>query len=262
MLKVIISGHIIEVYEFEREPYVPDRKRENDAMTDYLLTGDKRVLEKEELPEWLKKELKKQKTRSNGTRSKNNFRRLVLSNFTEQVNFITLTYAENKTDIAEAQKDFDNFMKRLRRYFGKDFKYIVVTEFQKRGAIHFHMLADLGISWSNQQEEQDKENWFREEFWEHGWVDIKDVEHVDNLGAYMQKYMVKRMDDERLAGKKAYRSSQNMDRPLILKGEDAQNIINLYTLQNKKETFTNSYESEYLGNITYKEYNLKRTHNH
>ncbi|RKQ11170.1 Rep protein, partial [Oceanobacillus bengalensis] len=35
-------------------------------------------------------------------------------------------------------------------------------------------------------------------------------------------------------------------------------IIKQYELDTKKEVFTNHYESEYLGTITYKEYNLKR----
>lgn len=227
-------------------------------MLDYLLTGDEQFLEVKEKPEWLKKIEKEKKKRWNGNQSKSNFRRLVLSNFTGATNFITLTFAENITDVKQANKVFDTFMKRLRRKYGKDFKMAVVVEFQQKGRVHFHMLADLGITWQTESECRELERWFAREIWQNGFVDLKDVQHVDNLGAYMSKYMVKRMDDERLAGKKAYRTSHNMDRPVILKGEAAAEIIALYTLEQKKEVYANSYESEYLGKITYKEYNLKR----
>ena len=43
-----------------------------------------------------------------------------------------------------------------------------------------------------------------------------------------------------------------------LKGEEAENVLAAYGLLDKKEVFTNSYISEYLGQIVYKEYNLKR----
>jgi hypothetical protein len=99
---------------------------------------------------------------------------------------------------------------------------------------------------------------FDEIYWKAGFVSIKDIKDNDNVGAYMTKYMVKKFDDERLKQKKAYRFSQNMDRPLVLKGEEAEAIIKLYELEQKKEAFANCYGSEYLGEISYKEYNLNR----
>lgn len=260
--KVVLSGHIVEVYEYEREPYVPGKK-ETDALTEYLLTGDASVIEREEDRRALLKKLltKEEYTRHNGRAARANFRRLVLANFTGNTNFITLTFAENLTDVKEANKHFDRFMKRLRRKYGPDFKFTVVVEFQERGAVHYHMLADLGLTWSTEEECKEMERWFAKELWTHGFVDLKDVQHVTNLGAYMSKYMTKRLDDERLAGKKAYRTSQNMNRPVVLKAEEAKEIMQMYKLKQKTETYANSYESEYLGTITYTEYNLHTIQN-
>lgn len=252
--KVICSGHIIEVYEFEEQPMTP-QKKSIDELTEYLITGDISCLYK---PDWVKELEKKQKRKQNANVSRANFRRLILSNFDDTANFITLTFAENITDVNYANKLFDAFMKRLRRRYGDEFKYAVVLEFQQRGAVHYHMLADLGLKWENEEECRLLENEFREQIWKHGWVDIKSVNHVDNIGAYMAKYMAKRMDDERLQGKKAYRTSHNLSRPVILKGEEAEKILEMYEIEQKKEVYATTYESEYIGTIQYREYNMKR----
>lgn len=270
-LKVIRCGDVIEVYEYEHEPYIPDKRNDKDPMTLYLLTGEEKYLEGLNRPKWLTEAMKRDKRRSNGNAARSNFRRLVLANFTGQTNFVTLTFRDGLTDrhgdpidiqsVEQSNKLFDQFMKRLRRAYGVDFKYTVVIEFQDksgRGAVHYHMLADLGITWSSELECRAIERDFAQSLWKNGFVDLKDVEHVDNLGAYMSKYMTKRMDDQRLAGKKAYRTSQNLIRPEILRGEIATKLIEDYRLSQKKEVYANTYISEYLGQISYKEYNLKR----
>jgi hypothetical protein len=277
--KVICSNHILEVYYFENDPMRPPERETEDEYGDYFLTGNEEDLAFER-PEWLKECNRLDARRSNQRRSKNGLRRLILANFSEGTNFITLTYAENQTDIHAASRDFDVFMKRLRRSYGTEFKYVVIIEFQKRGAIHFHMLADLGLTWKNERMCKQMEVDFAQRFWsdkdgnEHGFADLKvikpktgklgDLEpdskrSTDNIAAYVSKYMMKNFNDRRLDGKKAYHGSGNLDRPITYRGEEAEAIIQIYQLGQKKETFANCYESEYLGKITYKEYNLKRT---
>lgn len=279
--KVILTNQVLEVWQYEREPFTPDNRRisaDESAMTEYLLTGDPSVLEnKRDIPEWIKELERKRQGERNGRAARASFRRLCLANFTGQTNFITLTFADGATfsngkpinirSIVDTNKAFDQFMKRLRRAFGSDFKFAVVTEFQdktRNGVIHYHMLADLGIKWSNEEECKRLEREFSSKYWKHGFVDLKDVNHVDNIGAYMSKYMAKRMDDERLAGKKAYRTSMNCERPTILKGEEAMRAIEAMgiNLEKEKEVYTSEYTSEYLGQITYKEYNLSRDESH
>lgn len=180
-------------------------------------------------------------------------------NFGPGDKFITLTYKKNVQDLEQADNDFKNFVKRFKYKFDlKELPYIAVREFQKRGAIHFHMLCKFPFEFENEEHIKHWERVFGQDIWKQGFVDIKPIDHVDNVGAYLIKYMTKNVSVELFKGKKVYLCSKGLERPLVYRGDDAERIINLYNLDNKKEVFTNSYESEYLGNICYKEYNLKR----
>ena len=80
------------------------------------------------------------------------------------------------------------------KYNYDSFKYLAVVEFQKRGAIHYHMLSDFGYI---EQKELEK-------IWGNGFVWIRDLltgnngKPVDNVGAYLVKYMNKNIIDKRL----------------------------------------------------------------
>ncbi len=52
---------------------------------------------------------------------------------------ITLTYRENMMDIDRAWRDFKLFNQAMKRKFPNRWSYVVTPEFQKRGAIHFHL---------------------------------------------------------------------------------------------------------------------------
>ena len=78
----------------------------------------------------------------NITRSKLECQRLAKCNSKEWKTFITLTYEENITNIDEAKKDFRYFIDKVQRVY-KDLKYICIPEFQKRGAVHFHLLTNI-----------------------------------------------------------------------------------------------------------------------
>lgn len=131
------------------------------------------------------------------TRIRNNVRRLASANFDEHSRFFTATFAENITDMNYANHEFKKFIQRLKNHYG-DFKYLSVVEFQKRGAIHYHMLSDFGYI-----EQSDLEK-----IWGNGFVWIRDLltanngKPVDNVGAYIVKYMNKNVLDEGLWGKK------------------------------------------------------------
>lgn len=181
-------------------------------------------------------------------------------NFTGSDKFITLTYAKNMQDLEKADIDFKNFIKRLKyRYKLKGLKYLAVRERQKRGAIHYHILCDWDIELLGEGHTRELERFIGQEVWKHGFVDIKAIGHVDNVGAYLIKYMTKNLSLELYKNKKLYLCSKGLKRPLEYKESEAEAIIKFYGLDNKKEVFTNAYESEYLGTITYKEYNLNRS---
>jgi len=58
---------------------------------------------------------------------------------------LTLTYRENRTDPAQAWEDWQRFARLCRERF-QEFKYVVVPERQKRGAVHFHVALNTYYS--------------------------------------------------------------------------------------------------------------------
>lgn len=52
---------------------------------------------------------------------------------------LTLTFKDNISDIDEAWSCFKYFCRLMRWRYGEAFEYVAVPEFQKRGAVHFHM---------------------------------------------------------------------------------------------------------------------------
>lgn len=96
--------------------------------------------------------------------------------------WVTLTYAENMTDEKRLYKDFDKFIKRM-RYKKFIFEYIVACEPQGRGAWHCHLLMifDNIAPYINNQE--------LAEIWGKGFVKVKALDNVDNIGAYLTAYL-------------------------------------------------------------------------
>jgi hypothetical protein len=137
-----------------------------------------------------------------------------------------------------------------RRY--ENFEWAVVVEFQDkngRGAVHYHMIANLPYIPKDELDE----------LWGGGYVWIEKIDHVDNVGAYVVKYMASDMADVRLCGLKAWRTSRNVKKPLELRGDDARDFIKGHGVEDYDVAVTKSYLSEYHGQIQYEQYNLMRT---
>lgn len=123
---------------------------------------------------------------------------------------LTLTYRENITDLIEARSDFDRFIRKIHEH-DADFKYVVVEEIQKRGAIHFH----LGV--------KGFQNVFLlRSIWRsvvgEGNVDVNYIKSKKGyrwskarLAMYLAKYIGKDMESE--LNKKRFRSSQGITIP-------------------------------------------------
>lgn len=111
-------------------------------------------------------------------------RYLINNNFSGSGNELhaTLTYEENQTDTKKLYKDFDVFMKRLKRKYNLD--YINVIEPQGRGAWHCHLLLRF-----NDVETAFIANSELAKMWGHGFVTIKSLKDVDNIGAYLSAYL-------------------------------------------------------------------------
>lgn len=184
---------------------------------------------------------------------KTNVRQLVTCNFTEHSKFITLTFRENMIDVKQANYEFKKFIGKL-TYFHekKSFKYLAVIEFQQRGAVHYHMIADLDFVPAS----------MLENLWGQGFIKINDISRVDNVGAYVVKYMNKDISDPRLQGLKAYNCSRGLSRPTELKSwtmSDYQAVNEISEgLKEKTPVYSSQYTSDQSGTILYQQYNFKR----
>lgn len=234
--KMRISGNVVEFWEFQSPIFLEGNKGGGRRKK-----GEK---ESENADEYRKQ---------NSRKSKDKFRSLVSTNFVDGDKFITLTFRDTDLfdirNVEHTNKEFKKFMQRLKYKFG-DFKYLAVIEFQdenKRGAVHYHFMAKLPFVPYDDLAE----------IWGHGFIGINYMKGVDNIGAYISKYMAKDQGDPRLKGKKNYLPSKNLDKPIILYGSQVQELKKEYK-STKKEVFTDCYESEHFGQTLYDEYNLKR----
>lgn len=136
-----------------------------------------------------------------------NARAVINANVTDvsKVRWCTLTYAENMTDPKRLYTDFEKFNKRFQYYcnqkgYSKP-EYIVMMEPQGRGAWHAHLL----YIWQDMKAPYIPNEVFRN-LWRHGFVRIKKLDNVDNVGAYLTAYLgdmeINEMDATKVSGKK------------------------------------------------------------
>jgi len=91
--------------------------------------------------------------------------------------------------------------------------------------------------------------------WGNGFVKINKIDDVDNVGAYICRYMVKDMDDERFKGRKCY-LIRGLFKPVVIEDEKkVENIKN--SLPREKRKVIKAYENDNTGLTVYTQYNLK-----
>ena len=235
--KYVITGNIIEVYSYSQ--YMRGKG------------GANRTIEKSQ-----NKENSLKNYANTNHRRRDMVRRLACANFnTRYDKFFTLTFAENKTDVKECNYLFMKFIQRLKYKFGKNIKYLAVVEFQNRGAVHYHVLSNIPFIPSNELQE----------LWGNGFIFINAIKHVDNIGAYIVKYMTKDNTDERLQGLKAYLYSRNLKKPEEFANHNIEEfnklekiVKNKYNLDKLKPVYETLFDTEMLGSCEYKQYNLNR----
>jgi len=269
--KVVKSGNIVEVYVYEKSLPVTrfgNRKRkaksvERDPGTPIRRTDNLRRLQK-------------------------GFVRLVRSNLsgTEAPTFITLTMRD-VVSLDVAYLYFKSFVKTIRLNFGTGVRYIGVPEFQKRGAVHFHVLVwglpdDVifneapYVAWCKQsykrpgtvkrflewcverQKDPKQSRGLRtlQHYWQAGYVDCVPTDGSPKLAGYLSKYMYKAMQDERLFSRRAYVCSRNVMRPVLFTSSLVLSSAPLIWGNKLTLLTTREFSSEWLGAANYKRFTL------
>lgn len=195
---------------------------------------------------------KQQRRRDNAQRSGVAFRRIVCSNLESIENplLITFTHKENLGDISESNRLFKLFIQRARIKYGKEFRYIAVPEFQRRGAVHYHALF-----WGLPIELYYRERQTRElaNIWGNGYTDIVLTDGNEKLSSYLAKYMIKNLQDDRLWNHKVYFCSRNIRRPVIVSGFETFKFIEKdYNLDALTPVVERKYDTQWLGEGRYR----------
>lgn len=241
-VKIVNCGDYAQVYYYKDSKVRSKCKKDNDDLklkknniTDYL--KDNKAIKGNSLKEI---ELK------NIIRSKLECQRLAKTNIEEWETFITLTFEENIQDVEIANKRFKYFIDKVRRV-KKDFKYLCITEFQKRGATHYHMLCNISINDEKLMYTQEDNKEFKHvKYWIDGFSSVQEIkDNPKMIIGYIAKYMTKDID-ERLYNRHRYFYSRNLIKPKA----DFLNLENEKDLEFYKKIIQDKqliYQNEYLN---------------
>ena len=171
---------------------------------------------------------------------------------------------DNLTKVSSSDRVENAWVSNVRK-LKKDFKYIAVPEFQKRGAVHYHVLSNLGREDTNiiylQKERvgkaKDLTTIYDVKYWTKGFARVDFIKSdYKKIYGYICKYMTKDIDNK-LFGKHRYFNSQNLVKPQteyldLTKKEDYDYFMKL--TNNKSVEYTSDYKDIYTdSNITFYE---------
>lgn len=209
-IKLVDCGDYVQVYCYEKKK----KKRKNDD-------DDLNLIKNFDVGESEKERKEKNAVNvenvievRNIIRSKLQCQRLAKANAKDWETFITLTFAENEQNIESANRKFRYFVDKVRRV-KKDFKYLCIPEFQKRGAIHYHLLTNVSTSDDKLiYSQSDNPKYKHIKYWNLGFDSIEVIKgDIKKIVGYISKYMTKEIDN-RLFGHRRYFYSNNLDKPL------------------------------------------------
>lgn len=255
-IKAIISGNVVEVYKYGR----PVRTGKDKTVF------ERHGLNRPEVSEEVAKVIQEKNLKDSLRRTKNTLRRLINANTgqwgKEREKFFTLTFKQNVVDHEAANVEFMKFIKRLNYHVtgGKKavLKYVCVVERQQRGALHYHIIL-FNMPYVPHKELL--------ELWGHGAVTINAIDHVDNVGVYVMKYMEKEMNEmqseksAKVKGKKLYFASRGLHKPKEISDGTPEGKEELWEVAAKvegHEIFRKKYENEHYDTFEVIQYNLKR----
>lgn len=259
--KIIYCGDYIQIYNYKHPHVLKDKNLE--VMKDFYNTKTKEKRKPN------KNQDLRQLEEKNLLRSKFELQRLVKTNIKDFKTFLTLTFADNVTSIEQANKQF-NIWRTYIKQLKSDFKCVGVPEFQKRGAVHYHLLTnidyndDLILSQEEIKIYNKYSGWQvgkNVKGWSYGYSMCKNMEDINVIG-YISKYMTKDIDN-RLWGKRRYFYTRNLKRPQtftidITKLQDFALYVDLLT-KDYEEQYSSSY-TDFLGHDTiYTEYRKEKT---
>ena len=246
-IKVVDCGDYTQVYLYENTKFLTNK----DENIDLELKKQKviQLFNEKEKEKNETKDISNNKIEErNIIRSKLSCQRLAKANSRKWETFVTLTIGENLQDVKISNKKFQNFTRQIRR-IKKDFSYIAIPEFQKRGAVHYHLLTNISIyDTSLIYSQEDNPKFKHIKYWNNGFTSVEVMKgDIKKIVGYISKYMTKDVDN-RLFGFRRFLYSQNLSIPrssYIDTLESRENDFYKKRTQGKELIYHNEYVNPY-----------------
>ena len=203
-------------------------------------------IEKKSILSENKDKFKREINKRNLNRSLRNLMELCKANEEHFISFVTLTFKENNSDLSEANKVFNSWCSNFRKLcfkYGIDLMYLGVPEFQKRGAVHYHLLLNVPVNSEMIPLQEGEKNKYDVMYWKRGFSSAYDLTITDNnfrVEKYISKYFWKNIDN-RLFGHKKILKSNNLKKP-VYEYYNVSTSQFLDNIDNSKPDFVKVYE--------------------
>ena len=176
-----------------------------------------------------------EKSSENLSRARRTVRDLILCNNFEY--FCTFTFSDEKVDrydFKACRKKLTTFFMNYRNRYSDSFRYIIIPEFHKDGAIHFHgMVRGIRLEDFEVPEFIEKRNvrtgeltlvpntkgYIRWKQYNLGFFSCSKVLHYEGCATYVSKYITKDLMKLPL-GQRVFMASENLRRPELIFDED------------------------------------------
>lgn len=167
----------------------------------------------------------------------------------ERVVFVTLTFAEDITDITTANKLFTFFIKRFNYSKKINLKYIAVPEVQQKrkeksglSVWHYHVIFF-------NFPKVDNTNYLLSQYWKFGFNFNNTVKSFIHLQRYLSKYFLKTFEYPNFVNKKRYFRSRNLLSPRVYRDQEQNDTITSFI--SGEPEFHNVYLDRFGGEVTY-----------
>lgn len=185
--KVTECGNITEIMEMERKNSGCATRKINADLYEIVATGEVKEYNR------TNNRVENSSAKSRMAASMKAVRDLINCNCVELGNcrWMTFTYAENMTDTKRLYDDRKRFWAKVKRWHTRNNipvpEFISICEPQGRGAWHLHEIWIYPTKAPYLP--NSPENRPIADMWGHGWVTIKRLDEVDNVGAYLTAYL-------------------------------------------------------------------------
>lgn len=255
-IKLVDCGSYKQVYYYKKAKVKrPNKEDNNDLDLSKIRLNADIVMEKKDEKLKTKNEIQER----NLIRSKLQCQRIAKANMEDWKSFITLTFEENITEVKKAWKKLHSFITIVQRNF-PNFKYLCVPEFQKRGAVHYHLLTNIPCDSEMVPKRQLKRlynpnikdykelEYYDIKYWNNGFSSAEPLENdAKKVVGYISKYMTKDIDN-RLFNHRRYFYSRNVKIPKVSYIDTGNNKDYEYLIkkiQDKELIYQNEYTNSY-----------------